>query len=179
MRIFLFLIVVLLTAACSRPVSKFSYKVENNIAPAEIVFENESKNAETYQWDFGNGKRSELENPGTTYLLSGRYDVSLIATKGNKKNSSKQTIVVNPPEKCLILIETSMGNMLVELFEDTPQHRENFTELVEKGYYEDLLLEILKDSHTKISIDTTYKIAKGVGAFSKEKSQWVSFLNFY
>ena len=38
-----------------------------------------------------------------------------------------------------VLIETSMGNMTVMLYDDTPLHRDNFVKLVESGFYEDLL----------------------------------------
>lgn len=38
-----------------------------------------------------------------------------------------------------VRIETDMGNMVVELSNKTPQHRDNFIELVEKGFYDSLL----------------------------------------
>ncbi|HQB20861.1 MAG TPA: peptidylprolyl isomerase [Bacteroidales bacterium] len=38
-----------------------------------------------------------------------------------------------------VLIETSMGNMTVELYDDTPEHRDNFIKLANEGFYEDLL----------------------------------------
>lgn len=38
-----------------------------------------------------------------------------------------------------VLIETSMGNMTAILYDDTPQHRDNFVKLVESGYYDGLL----------------------------------------
>lgn len=36
-------------------------------------------------------------------------------------------------------IQTSYGNMTVELFNSTPLHRDNFVKLVKEGYYDDLL----------------------------------------
>ncbi|MGR3808910.1 peptidylprolyl isomerase [Jiulongibacter sp. NS-SX5] len=39
----------------------------------------------------------------------------------------------------LLTIETTQGTMHAVLFEDTPKHRQNFLNLVEKGFYEDLL----------------------------------------
>ena len=38
-----------------------------------------------------------------------------------------------------ILLETTMGNITVALYDQTPKHRDNFTELVEKGFYDGLL----------------------------------------
>ncbi|HLF64542.1 MAG TPA: peptidylprolyl isomerase [Saprospiraceae bacterium] len=38
-----------------------------------------------------------------------------------------------------VLIETEYGNMKVKLFNETPQHRDNFVKLVKENYYDDLL----------------------------------------
>ena len=38
-----------------------------------------------------------------------------------------------------ILLETTMGNITVALYDQTPKHRDNFIELVEKGFYNGLL----------------------------------------
>ncbi|MFO8000331.1 MAG: peptidylprolyl isomerase [Marinilabilia sp.] len=38
-----------------------------------------------------------------------------------------------------VLIETPYGEMKVKLYEETPEHRENFLKLVEEGFYDDLL----------------------------------------
>lgn len=38
-----------------------------------------------------------------------------------------------------VLIETEYGNMTVLLYDETPQHRDNFIKLVEEGFYDDLL----------------------------------------
>ena len=38
-----------------------------------------------------------------------------------------------------VRIETSMGTMVVELYDETPQHRDNFLKLVGEGFYNDLL----------------------------------------
>lgn len=42
-------------------------------------------------------------------------------------------------ERKRVRIETSMGTMVVELYDETPQHRDNFLKLVEEGFYDDLL----------------------------------------
>lgn len=42
-------------------------------------------------------------------------------------------------KKYYVLIETSYGNMTVELFNETPKHRDNFIKLVNEGFYNDLL----------------------------------------
>ncbi|HNB80564.1 MAG TPA: peptidylprolyl isomerase [Chitinophagaceae bacterium] len=39
----------------------------------------------------------------------------------------------------IVLIETTMGTMKVELFKETPLHSENFLKLVDEGFYDSLL----------------------------------------
>lgn len=38
-----------------------------------------------------------------------------------------------------VKITTQFGDIIVKLYDETPQHRDNFIKLVEEGYYEDLL----------------------------------------
>lgn len=38
-----------------------------------------------------------------------------------------------------VLIETSMGNIKIRLYDETPQHRDNFLKLVEQHYFDDLM----------------------------------------
>lgn len=46
----------------------------------------------------------------------------------------------------LVLVETSMGNLKIKLYDETPQHRDNFLKLVKDGYYNDLLFHrVIKD----------------------------------
>ncbi len=43
-------------------------------------------------------------------------------------------------------LETSYGNIVVELYNETPQHRDNFIKLVESGYYDGVLFHrVIKD----------------------------------
>lgn len=42
-------------------------------------------------------------------------------------------------EKNMFLIETAFGNMKVKLYDETPQHRDNFTKLVTDSFYNGLL----------------------------------------
>lgn len=53
-------------------------------------------------------------------------------TKGNKMTKVK--------------LETSMGNIVVELYNETPLHRDNFIKLVKEGYYDGVLFHrVIKD----------------------------------
>jgi peptidyl-prolyl cis-trans isomerase B (cyclophilin B) len=50
------------------------------------------------------------------------------------------------PNENLVLISTTYGEMIVRLFNETPLHRDNFVNLVEKKYYDSLLFHrVIKD----------------------------------
>lgn len=42
-------------------------------------------------------------------------------------------------ERTKVVISTSFGDMVVELYNETPQHRDNFIKLVKEGFYEGTL----------------------------------------
>ena len=45
-----------------------------------------------------------------------------------------------------VKLETSMGDIIVELYNETPQHRDNFIKLVKEGYYDGVLFHrVIKD----------------------------------
>lgn len=47
-------------------------------APLTITFQNNTLYADTYEWDFGDGIKSNEENPTHTYTTGGLYTVSLV-----------------------------------------------------------------------------------------------------
>ena len=135
----LFGLLVLLVAGCSRPVAQFAYSGALK-APATIQFENNSEKADAYEWDFGDGNTSQEITPTHRYKQSGIYDVQLKASmEGKRSRIKQQQIIITPPDKCLVEIETPYGFMMVELYSATPQHQDNFTKLVEEGFYDSLL----------------------------------------
>jgi PKD repeat protein len=56
-----------------------------------IQFNNLSKNADTYDWDFGDGTSSTLENPGKSYAQPGAYTVKLVAKNSSSGKSSEKS----------------------------------------------------------------------------------------
>ena len=42
-------------------------------------------------------------------------------------------------ERMRVKISTPFGDMIAELYDETPQHRDNFIKLAEEGFYSDLL----------------------------------------
>jgi peptidyl-prolyl cis-trans isomerase B (cyclophilin B) len=58
--------------------------------------------------------------------------VSMIACAGKKTNAGDG-------DRAQVLIKTTYGDMLVELYNETPRHRDNFLKLAKEGFYNDLL----------------------------------------
>jgi PKD repeat protein len=59
-------------------IANFSYTVE--VEDKTVSFFNQSQNATSFLWDFGDGIHSILENPEHTYLQFGDYEVTLVAS---------------------------------------------------------------------------------------------------
>ena len=62
------------------PTASFSFDIDGTM----VNFQNESTNATTYEWNFGDNEiipsTSTEENPSFSYLMDGTYTVTLIAT---------------------------------------------------------------------------------------------------
>ena len=60
---------------------------------------------------------------------------------GNKKQTN-----MDQNKETLLKIETSMGDITVKLYNETPRHRDNFIKLAEEGTYEGTLFHrVIKD----------------------------------
>ncbi len=133
------LFLILMTGACNLPVAKFLVEQEKETAPSEVEFTNQSEKAEYYEWDFGDGNQSTEINPSHRYLRSGDYKVVLKAMAGKKIKKTEKMVKVDPPADKLVEIQTPLGNMMVRLYDATPQHRDNFLKLADEGYFDSLL----------------------------------------
>ncbi len=139
-KIFYLIFALLILGSCNRPIAKFVIENKGELnAPAKVKFVNQSKKADIYLWKFGDGDTANIVNPEHKYFMSGNYTIELTAKKDNKSNSVSKKLHIQPPEKCLVLIQTPYGDMLAELYDNTAKHRDNFTKLAEEGYYDGLL----------------------------------------
>ena len=59
-----------------------------------------------------------------------------------------------------VLLETSMGNIMVELYNETPRHRDNFLKLVGEGYYDGNLFHRVIENFMIQSGDSTSRHAE-------------------
>lgn len=58
---------------------------------SNISFDNLTVNGHSYEWDFGDGNTSSIENPQHQYSSPGKYTVQLTAFSKNGKKSEKAT----------------------------------------------------------------------------------------
>lgn len=94
----LILSALLLTNCQKPPVPEFSYSPSvNPEAGDSIFFTNESIEALTYEWNFGNNSTSSDENPFTIYKESGEVEVTLTATNDAGSESISKAITINDP----------------------------------------------------------------------------------
>lgn len=77
------------------PLASFS----EEIADLTVTFTNNSQNATSYSWDFGDGETSTEENPEYTYSAGGTYTVVLTATNdaGESDDIEKSISVLEDP----------------------------------------------------------------------------------
>ena len=69
----------------------------------------------------------------------------------------------------LVCLETTMGNIIVKLYDETPKHRDNFIKLVKEGVYDSTLFHrVIKnfmiqagDPQSKTATDTTTTLGTG------------------
>lgn len=68
-------------------------------------------------------------------------NLCLIFSISAQTNSTKKTKPVKTvaTKQKLVEIKTDLGTMVVELYDSTPLHRDNFLNLVKKGFYDSLL----------------------------------------
>jgi PKD repeat protein len=83
------------------PVASFQYEIDE-IDFLKVTFENYSKDAVSYNWNFGDGQTSTEENPTHTYASIGNYNVVLVATNSaNVTSEFSETIEVKDPNEAL------------------------------------------------------------------------------
>ncbi len=67
----------------------------NNALPATVSFENNSEDADSYEWDFGdNTPINTNKSPRHVYKEYGTYNVRLTAKDGNKANTITRSVVI-------------------------------------------------------------------------------------
>jgi PKD repeat protein len=78
------------------PVANFTFELGKN---GEVKFNNTSQNANSYQWEFGDGEKSIDKNPIHFYKANSSFEISLIVKNEAASSNKKVTInIENYPE---------------------------------------------------------------------------------
>ena len=113
------LIVFILLNACQKEeippvIADFNY-VES--ANGLVVFNNASKNAESYEWDFGTGDNSNIFNPTYQFTQNKDYFVTLTAKGRAGQNSKSKTIrISNIPTTGKLVFWTNFNSDLIKIY---------------------------------------------------------------
>lgn len=107
-------------------IAAFNYSPNSGAGSTPVVFADQSQNASGWNWDFGNGSSSQLQNPTHIFNTEGNYDITLISTspEGCKDTAYASVVIVeaiNIPN-----IFTPNGDGINDLFEVTITGFENY-----------------------------------------------------
>ena len=75
----------------AKPAPFVFYKI--SVDGNTVTFQNESRNAANYEWDFGDGTTSTEENPVHTYPGKGKYVPTLYATSSDGVKAEASTVL--------------------------------------------------------------------------------------
>lgn len=97
------------------PAIAFTVDTSIGQAPLDVAFTDNSAGASDWQWFFGTGDTSQLENPGYTYTLPGIYDVRLDNTQADGRHSHTEIdmIVVLADTLYIPDITASIGDTIL------------------------------------------------------------------
>jgi gliding motility-associated-like protein len=88
------------------PTAAFAFEILNNCEPSEVAFTNQSKDANSYRWNFGNTGVSGLNNPNYTYDQAGTFTVQLLASYDNICfDSVVQKVTIDPIPRVDLKVE--------------------------------------------------------------------------
>lgn len=89
----LVLLTVLVLAACTKEDVSFTYSPAEPRAGQTIIFSNQTKEGEKWEWSFGDGTTSSSKNPAKVYKRAGEYTVVLkVDEKATRSYSVKITV---------------------------------------------------------------------------------------
>jgi hypothetical protein len=95
------------------PMAEFSADPVSGQAPLPVSFTDASTCATGWQWNFGDGSSSTLQNPSHTYAIPGTYSVTLTASGPGGEDAITKTDLITvtaPPGNELVLAQPVPGN---------------------------------------------------------------------
>ncbi len=120
----------------------------------EYSFTNNTKNADTYEWDFGDGNTSTEANPTHVYDTHDVYQVTLTATAGNGLNASFTTSIdIQAPVTADFTFEADPNDYRTIMFADSSQGAVSLLWEFGDGF------QFIGDNPSHTYADGTYEVA--------------------
>lgn len=126
------------------PVADFTFSPANGYKPLKVSFQNKSTNASNYEWDFGNGEVSNLQNPTTTYVNDGVYTITLKVTNEDGTDKITKTVTVKNPPTSVLITKVEIVD-----FPETKDGGDNWDSSL-SGSYPDVYFEITDKDGTSV-----------------------------
>lgn len=89
-----------------KPTAQFSI---TGISGRTVNLGNQVVDADSYSWDFGDGKTSDEIQPAHTYEEDGNYTIQLIATNQCGSDTSTQMLVISTPPSANFSVDINKG----------------------------------------------------------------------
>ncbi|MEO1449464.1 MAG: PKD domain-containing protein [Bacteroidota bacterium] len=99
----------LLVVDSSGVAAAFNYDPFTPCQGDTVAFDNFSFNANTYDWDFGDGTTSTAENPTHIFAAGGNYPVQLIASGNGNSDTLIRVVSVSSPPTVDLGTDQSIG----------------------------------------------------------------------
>ena len=130
-----------LIAVNDLPVAEFAYEKEGR----QLTFENNSSDAESYFWDFGDGNDSEEEEPEHEYSEDGQYPVMLIAENDCGRDTSQTEIVIaTPPVAGFTVMDfDSCAPVTIEFLNESSSNADSFVWIIQGAVSDTLTTDSL------------------------------------
>lgn len=99
-----------------------------------------------------------------TFLACCSMVINMSAQVANKQDVMAGSALLAPTDTTTheVLLETSMGNIKLALYNDTPKHRDNFLKLVNSGYYNGCIFQrVIKNFMIQGGDYSTRKVTPG------------------
>lgn len=107
--ILVFIIPVFLLSCEKSPDASFFTDVKEVVVGQEVLFHNDSQNAVSYDWDFGDGYISKEDSPYHTFNSTGSFEVVLTAT-GKNGDDDQTSIIIDVVVPTLLVVEVREWN---------------------------------------------------------------------
>jgi hypothetical protein len=161
--------IIIIFSACQKdlPTASFTHSSDSYEAGDTVKFTSTSSSANNFEWNFGDGNTSAVENPWHIFNLTGSFEVKLKVTNDDGYDETSSSVIIKDPtilafkvvkdateesvSGCLIWVSDNMADFL------------NVENPVAVGYTDNA--GYIEFYHAKAIVYYLYAIKEGIGGF--------------